>query len=80
MGFGDDIGLSGRVGRRIPHLRRSVVVDRRSADDGVNPVSGVDGGRQRLEHHQPDTAAEDRAVGPHVEGPTVAHRRHHRSR
>ena len=80
VGFGDDIGLSGRIGRRVPHFHGSVVVDRRSADDGVNPVAGVDGGLQWFEGHHCDTAAEDRAVGPHVEGPAVADRRHHRSR
>jgi hypothetical protein len=75
--FGDDIGLSGRVGRRVTHLHRSVVVDRRTADDGVDAIPGVDGGLQRLESHHRDSAAEDRAVGPHVERPAVANRRHH---
>lgn len=80
MGFGDDVGLGGRIRCRVAHFRRSVVVDRRPADDGVNAVAGVDGGLQRLERHHRHTAAEDGAVGANIEGPAVADRRHHRSR
>ena len=79
MRLGDGLGLTGGVGRRVVHLRRSVVVDRRSSDDGVNAVPVVDGGLQRFEDHNTDAAAEDRAVRPHIERPAMADRRHHRS-
>ena len=78
--LGDDVGLTCRVGRGVGHLRRSVVVERRSPDHRVNTVPVVDGGLQRLEDHDTDSAAEDGAVGPHVERAAVAGRRHHRTR
>ena len=68
------------VGCGVGHLLRSVVVDRRSPDHGVNAVTVVERRLQRLEHHHGDAAAEDRAVGPDVERPAVAQRRHHRTR
>ena len=80
MRLGDDLGLTGGIGRRVVHLRRSVVVDRGSPDHRVNAVPVVDGGLQRLEHHNGDSAAEDRAVRPDVERPAMAARRDHRSR
>ena len=46
----------------------------------MDAVPVVDGGLQWLEHHNGDSAAEDRAVGPHIERPAMAARRHHRSR
>ncbi len=79
VSFRDDIGLGGGVGCRITHFRRSVIVDRRSADDGVNAIPGVDGGLQWLEDHHRDAAAEDRSIRSHVERSAVAHGRHHRS-
>ena len=78
MRFGDDLRLAGGR-RRIGHLDRAVVVDRRTPDDGVNAVPVVDC-RQRLEDHDTDSAAEDGAIGPDVERPAVAGSRHHRSR
>src|ERR1700733_15668338 len=69
--FGDDLRLTGDAGCRIVHLLRAVVVDRRTADDGVDAVTVVERCLQRLEHHCGDSAAEDRAVGPDVERPAV---------
>ena len=47
---------------------------------GVNAVAVVEGRLQRLEDDDADSAAEDRAVGPHVERSAVPDRRHDRSR
>ena len=46
MRLGDCPGLPGGVGRRVVHLCRSVVVDRRSSDHGVDLVTVFDGGLQ----------------------------------
>ena len=78
--LGDDLGLAGDGGCGVGHLHRAVVVDRRAADDGVDAVAVVERRLQRLEYHRRDPAAEDRAVGPDVERPAVARRRHHRPR
>ena len=79
MRLGDDVCLTGRIGRRVRHLRRSVVVERRSPDHRVNAVPVVNRGLQRLENHNTDSAAEDGAIRPHVERPAVTGRRHHRT-
>ena len=79
MRLGDDIGLPGCVGGGERHLRRPVIVQRRSPDHGVNAVPVVDCGLQRLEDDNSDSAAEDGAVRPHVERSAVAGCRHHRT-
>ena len=79
MRLGDDIGLTGRIGGGERHLRRSVVVQRRSPDHGVNAVPVVDRGLQRLENDNSDSATENGAIRPHVERAAVAGRRHHRT-
>ena len=78
--LGDDLRLTGDSGRGIGHLHRAVVVDRRAADDGVDPVTVLECGLQRFEDQGGNAAAEDGAVGSNVERPAVARRRHHRTR
>ena len=80
MRLGDDVGLRGGVGGGESDLRRSVVVDRRPADDGVDAVPVVQCRLQRLEDHDRDAAAEYRAVRTHVERPAVSGRRDDRPR
>ena len=79
MRLGDDVCLTRRIGRRVRHLRRSVVVERRSPDHRVNAVPVVNRGLQRFENHYTDSAAEDGAIRPHVERPAMTGRRHHRT-
>ena len=77
--LGDDVGLAGRGRGGVGHLRGAVVVQRRSADHGVDSVTVVHGILQRLEHHHTHAAAENRAVGARIERPAMAGRRHHRA-
>ncbi len=77
--LGHDVGLTGHRRRRVGHLRRAVVVQRRAADDRVDAVAVVDRVLQRLEDDDAHAAGEDGAVGAHVERAAVTGGRHHRT-
>ena len=80
MRLGDHLGLSGNGGCCVGHFDRTVVVDRRATDDGVDTVAVVDCRLQWLEDHRRYAATEDGAVGVRVERPAMARLRHHRPR
>ena len=77
--LGDDLGLPERVGRGVGHLGGTVVVQRRPADHRVDVVPVVEGVFERLEDHHADAAAEDGAVGAHVERAAVSGGGNHRA-
>ncbi len=69
--LGDNLGLPIHARRRVPHLQRAVVVDRRAQDHRVNVVAVGERVLQALEHHHPGAAAEEDALRSGVERPAV---------
>ena len=63
--------------RRVARLGRTVIVDGRSPDHGVNDVAVGEGVRQPLQHEDAAAAPEHRAVGLGVKRPDVPVRRNH---
>lgn len=59
----DHLALPGHRRRAVTQLLRTVVVQRRTGDPGVDGVPVTQRRPQRFEHHHTDTAATDRATG-----------------
>ena len=68
----DGLRLPADAGGKVARLVGAVVVDRRALDDGPDVVAVADRIVQPAQHHDRRAAAEDRALGPVVEGVAVA--------
>jgi hypothetical protein len=61
--------------RSETHFLRAVVIQRRAFDDRIDLVAVGDGVGETLEHHNPETAAKDRARGLCIERAAMSVRR-----
>src|SRR5215471_3041320 len=71
-GLGDNGRLSVHARRGEPDLSRAVIVHRRPLHDGVDAIAGAEGVVQALQHHEANTATEDRAGRVGVKGTAMA--------
>ena len=72
--------LGVHAGSSVTDLARTIVVDGRSLDEGVDGRAAPQGVVESLEDNDTGSAAEDSAAGERIERPTMSIGRHHAAR